>query len=918
MSPSPQFLDWTPTPFWIILLPADGQALSMIDPMAEQQVLEVVRECGPREAYRRLLAANDRRMSGPDLDQGREMVRQRTTIHTVLIRDWAAAQQQLAGYDKPFAVVALGGTGRGEITPRSDLDIAFLFDDEIEGNPFLLDLQRQTLHTGRFEDQYGFSFLPLPFGLDELPALAEKQLNSFLDMSPLHDPCGLAATFRERIRLTFDPFEHFLHVRGFWKQHWEAAAGASENLQRFDIKNDGLRVFLGGIWTLAGQDFRHSHDVYQDLSDPRDLEAYEFLLRIRAWIHLRHKPGPAGVSGNHAEDVLGFDDFCSFGEMLGPQAAATARFEFATMVRARLLSARRRVAAFARGVIERELKVGRRVPPDDVIVLRTGGLQHSQSGELTAPVQRSRAALGMLLAAQHYAVQVDSSELQTTLCNIGDWLVPVPELSALFYETRGSLADTLRFLTQLDGAAERLFPGYGRFEASLDERVMIEQAALRGAWMRQKLRALDNCLEYGNARLKSERTGWNPLDADLREMVANEAILLDEDHLAAVKLALVTKRLPLTPQDEQARHDEALPLHEREASGFSGIPLDVYYEPFVAEAGFTPETARVTKFLLVHRRVLKRAAERGFNDDDAVERLVTECGDEMTMRSLFVFSCMDSLVGVSPEVAALTEATQRVWWLRESDPARWFNIRELYLKALVRHHPEILPDPVQTLRSAGYAAEDQEILRDFGTDFFGGLYGRHARRFGSHLLRLVEDPEAGSKAALLRDGSAVLLGLAARDFRGLAACVSGTLWQHQLNLRQAHLFCATNHQLALDFFYLAPGTEAIPADLPQIIQNAISGNLHIGEADEALLPPLSSKAELNATPSGNYRLRYETDSDTGGLVYALSYKVFRHLGGTIHCLTANTVRGRTYIAIILSLPADLALEQAREIVESRF
>lgn len=886
----------------------------MIDSTTADRVLEMVRECGPREAYRRLIEESNLRMSGADLDHGRDMVRQRTNIHTVLIRDWAADQLQQSGYDKPFAVVALGGTGRGELTPCSDLDIAFLFDDVLEGNQFLMDLQRQTLHTDRFARQHGFSFTALPFGMDDLPELAEKQLNSFLDMSPLFDPCGLAQSFRERIRLTFDPFEHFLHVRGFWKRHWEAAAAVSENLQRFDIKNDGLRLFLGGVWTLAGQDFRHSHDVYETLADPRDLEAYEFLLRIRCWVHLRREPAAAGLLGNHAEDVLGFEDFCSFGDMLGPRAAASERFEFATLVRARLLSARRRVAAFARGVIERELRVGRRVPPDDVIILKTGGLQHTRGVRLTDPVKRSRAALGMLLAAQRYGVPVDSSELQTTLCNMGDWLVRVPELSALFYETRGSLADTIGFLTQLDGAAERLFPGYGRFEASLDERVMIERASLRSSWVREKLRALDASLAHGNDRLNADRAGWNPLDADLREMVANESVLLDEDHLAAVKLALLTKRLPLTPEDELARHNEALPLHEREASGFSGIPLDRYYEPFVTEAGFSPETARVARFLVTHRRVLKRAAESGINDEDAVGRLVDGCGDEMTMRSLFVFSCMDSLVGVAAEASALTEAAQRQWWLRESDPARWFNIRELYIKALARHHPEMLPDAEQTLRSAGYVAEEQEILRDFGADFFGGLYGRHARRFGSHLLRLVDDPDAGPRAALLRDGGAMLLGLAARDFRGLAACISGALWQHHLNLRQAHLFCATNHQLALDFFHLAPGTAAIPADLPRLIEDAISRQLHIGEADEALLPPLVGEAELDATPSGNYRLRYETDRDTGGLVYALSYKVFRHLGGGIHCLTANTVRGRTYITVIHSLPDHRSLTEARGIV----
>ena len=513
---------------------------------------------------------------------------------------------------------------------------------------------------------------------------------------------------------------------------------------------------------------------------------------------------------------------------------------------------------------------------------------------------------------------VDSAELQTTFRNLGDWLKPVPELAELFYETRGSLADTIGYITQLDGAAECLFPGYGRFEASLDERVMIEQTSLRGAWVRQKLRALDSCLAHGSDRLTATRAGWNPRDADLREMVAIESALLDPDSLAAVKLALLTKRLPLTPDDAVARNSLALPMHERETSGFSKIPLAEYYTPYVTDAGFSPETARVAEFLVTHRRLLKQCAEGGMNDRAQVDGLVAVCGEEMMLRTLFVFSCLDRLMGMTEEAAALVATEQREWWQQESDPARWFNIRELYVKALGKHRPELVPDPAQTLRLAGYGAEELAILQDFGVELFSGLYGRHAWRFGTPLVRLVEDPHAGPKAALFRDSGALLLGVASRDFSGLAACISGTLWKLGIHLRQAHLFCATNHRLALDFFHVAPGRQPIPGNLPRLIEDAIRNELHISDTDEALLPPLDNRPTLDATPSGNYRLRYETDSDTGGLVYALSFKVFRHLGGGIHCLTANSARGRAYITVIHNLPPGRSLDEAREIVARCF
>src|SRR5262245_31803491 len=278
----------------------------------ENRAEEAGRHCGPLEADGQLIAENIALIQGSDLNNGRAITTMRTAIHTALAGQWAEEQQRTLGYDKPFAMVALGGTGRGEVTPFSDLDFAFLFDDALEGNALLLELQRQTLHTTRFRERHGFSCIAFPFGVDDMPSLAGKQLNSFLDMRPVFDPSGLADRFRERIQATFDPFEHFLHVRSFWKKQWEAAAAASERLDRFDIKNDGLRVFLSGIWTLAGKTFIHSHDVYRTLDEPRDLEAYDFLLRIRAWVHFRRsRSGRPDAFRNHPADVLDFEDFVS-------------------------------------------------------------------------------------------------------------------------------------------------------------------------------------------------------------------------------------------------------------------------------------------------------------------------------------------------------------------------------------------------------------------------------------------------------------------------------------------------------------------------------------------------------------------------------------------------------------------------------
>ena len=248
---------------------------------------------------------------------------------------------------------------------------------------------------------------------------------------------------------------------------------------------------------------------------------------------------------------------------------------------------------------------------------------------------------------------------------------------------------------------------------------------------------------------------------------------------------------------------------------------------------------------------------------------------------------------------------------------RWWNIRELYAKALETFRPK--QDRAGTLKAAGYGEDELTILGDFGEDFFSGLYRLHAIRFGAHLVRLAGGGGAvGPKAAIIRDGTSTMLAVATRDYRGLAASISGALWQSQVELWQAHLFSAMNHGLALDFFHLTPGKKPLPKDLSGIVEEAIRGQRHIAESDEAGLPRIDGRFTLTESRPGQHCLRFETSREAGGLVYALTYKVFRYLEGNIHGLTAHTARGNAYISIYYSLAAGKALDEARAIVETRF
>jgi UTP:GlnB (protein PII) uridylyltransferase len=370
--------------------------------------------------------------------------------------------------------------------------------------------------------------------------------------------------------------------------------------------------------------------------------------------------------------------------------------------------------------------------------------------------------------------------------------------------------------------------------------------------------------------------------------------ILDIDHLAAVKLALKTKRLPFTDEDAKRRKETGRPRHERYSSGLSGIPVAEYYQPYAAEGGFSAETIQATEFLVNNRHTFERRALSGLNNREQVAEFVELCGNEQRLCALWAFTCAD-----------------RAEWDSETvNPPRWFVMRELYNKALRHFRPDAVA--ADALRAAGYSEHVLAVLRDFGHDFYSGMYRKHALRFGSHLEQLLEGGESiGPKAALLRDRASTMVGVAAHDWRGVAACISGALWRQGIDLHQAHLFSAVHHGLALDFFHVSMPGKAIGNEHLRAVEQAIRERRFISPEDEASLPAISGTLTLDETHHDHYRLRLETDRNMSGLVYALTYKVFRHLEASIHALSAHASRGQAFISIYHNLPPGWTLEQAR-------
>ncbi len=598
---------------------------------------------------------------------------------------------------------------------------------------------------------------------------------------------------------------------------------------------------------------------------------------------------------------MNFDDFTSFGDMLGMDVSESERFDFANEVRSRILSARRRLASFSRGIIERELHDGRCVAPGGPIIFGASGLYSLRLPHDAAPQERSRRALSLLLTAQRYGLPVAPSEMQGTFLNAGDWMVQVPEVGMLFQEVRGSLANAFEFLSKVDGAVARPFPGYGKFETSLDERVMTEGEFMRGPLERQKMRALEEFVELGRERNKEGVTSSTQVaNTDETLRVALVTTVLDSDHLTAIKLALKTKRLPLSPSDENESGEADQRLPDGTVSGFSGIPLADYYIGWEESCGFSKITLEVTRFLVTNRRVLKDLSRAGMSSEKEVQSLANLCGDIQRLRALFVFTCAD----------------RSKWESAATHPSRWFLTRELYHKTVQVFQPSAGSDHAQEWRHQGLGDEEFAILGGFGPALLGGTYRHHAARFGSHLLRILgEGKQAAPKAALLQDVTSTMLGVAAWDWPGLAACISGELWQRGIELQQAHLFSASKQGLALDFFHLHTGGTPLPRELTKSVEQAILQRSHLAPEDAAALPVTDGTCTLTEVRPGQCCLRFESLHDTPGTIYALCYKIFRHLQGNIHGLTAYRTRRSSIITIYCQLPSGGCFKVAKASAE---
>ena len=234
---------------------------------------------------------------------GRTVAQSRAQMMDVLLRHLLAGAQEHYHHQHPdaalppLALLAIGGYGRGELSPYSDVDIMFLHSQPSRGtpDPGLTEVVEQVLYllwdtglkVGHSTRSISEAVAQANQDMQSKTALIESRLIS--GVAKLHEDFR-AALLKDCVR---GHVEEYVAARMRDQGERHEKYGDSVYMQEPNVKNGcgGLRDFQNLIWMAF---FKHGALSLDELkkqgivesAEKRDLEnAYEFILRIRNALH---------------------------------------------------------------------------------------------------------------------------------------------------------------------------------------------------------------------------------------------------------------------------------------------------------------------------------------------------------------------------------------------------------------------------------------------------------------------------------------------------------------------------------------------------------------------------------------------------------------------------------------------------------
>lgn len=797
-------------------------------PVAEHQVTAAIRTYGLKKTLESYLTVNNSRIfAGAD---AWEDVHDRSTIIDAFMKEWMVKMvRETLGYDPVekgmfpfnFAFLAVGGYGRSEMNPNSDVDIRLIIDDtKLQENP-LVQRYKDDIYNDIVKKEYGFAPDFSVHNLNDLQGFTEADLNHFLDMRLLYGNRDLVDTIYRRFKEQCDAPELFLHHAKFLEELREKYPQSFNDAEGFNIKFGigGLRNFHTAIWIEAAKSFSSCREIYARAEVPESVyDAAGILLNTRSWLNLRkEQSGPVKKPHTISADTFTFEDT----EALSPAS------------RERLLFARREVYRFAESLMKERIRKGVRITPN-VVLHYDGMCVDGLSLELNA-AERNSLFFSLYHTSHRRGVPISPIMDTTLFKNTEQWVRPHPLFVQLFYE-KGSLSTTLKRLSDAH-CLGKLIPGYSNLEAGLHGPGHRARHLTRAGFALQKIATLEDLV------------GEQSLLPNLKQ----EYEALSADASAALKLALLSKRIPL---HEKAAGEEEQSIQEYLKK------LEEHYPSFPREA------LEMAGFLMNNHELFNQFVVGSLNDASTVRRFKRAVRDKEHLQALYLFTHAD------------------YGFPLKENAAHWDNVDELYRKTMgcfLRNARKTPYDP-KALDEVG-----KTIAEDLGPDFMSGRYAQSAMSWISYLRRVHESGRPMIRPYLNQEN---VIGIACRDYPGLLAVITGTLYDAGANVNQAHAYSLSEHKLVLDMFDFTPGS--VPQkELVARLEENIQRRTMIGQSASEILAPLKKNAHVEyRKSSGYYALSFTSEEDKPGIMYALTRILYEKLNANIYGLQAYSLKGK--------------------------
>src|SRR5437660_3802225 len=228
---------------------------------------------------------------------GREICARRGELVDVILRHVFSAATSAAGQLKTsLALIALGGYGRGELNPFSDVDVMLLHGDSTgKVSPYVEQMAEQILY---LLWDIGFKVGHSTRSIKEALAQANRDMltkTAMLESRFLDGDRELANEFRDQFRAKWvaGSEREYAELRMRDQEARHRKFGDSVYMQEPNLKSGcgGLRDYQNLLWMSYFKEgaLTTTHLVGKDWlseSDQRRIEvAYDFLLRLRTALH---------------------------------------------------------------------------------------------------------------------------------------------------------------------------------------------------------------------------------------------------------------------------------------------------------------------------------------------------------------------------------------------------------------------------------------------------------------------------------------------------------------------------------------------------------------------------------------------------------------------------------------------------------